>query len=338
MNQDKLYDVGADLYQEGSFSEAINLLIIGHKRYPKNADLIVLLASCFNELHKFTEAARLLLKAEKIKKDDPYITYNLGYTFLCMDRISDGIEYIEKCLKLRPSKEIRNMAKRMLNSKKEFEERFVEPNIPIEEEFRCQEMFLKAQEYLYSDKFEKAISLYKEILNKKPKHASSIQNIGLCYLKNKKTKKAIPYFEKASELDSSDFLSLANLMHAYHLLSDDKKSEYYSKKVMEKIKKPTLRDLIRAVCIFIETERVSLARKLVNKFDNCFENLQLIFLSGVIYAKQKNFHAALEEFADIRKESEIANLYFRKTKDIIKGKIKNYNFEPQIIDWNIEVI
>jgi len=254
-----------------------------------------------------------------------------------MEKVSEGIKYLEKCLSLKPPKDIKNMAKRMIESKDEFNE-YNKNEISMEEEFICEDRFLNAQECLYSGRLDDAISLYGEILNNKPEHASSIMNIGLCMLKKGKIRKSIPYFEKASRLDTSCTLSLANLMHAYHRLGDNEKSRFYADQVMKKIKNLALREIIRLVGLFIEVGDFTNARKIINKYPDYDCSTQLIFLSGILYAKRKKYESALEEFLSIKNESKIANEYFKKTKEIIDGKIKDFNFKPKIIEWGIDII
>ena len=56
----------------------------------------------------------------------------------------------------------------------------------------------------------------------------------------------------------------------------------------------------------------------------------MTFLSGVIYAKQKDYLAAKEEFQSIRKISKTAMEYFEKVKTLADGTLKDYNFEPKL--------
>jgi tetratricopeptide (TPR) repeat protein len=259
------------------------------------------------------------------------IKYNLGYALLCMGRLNDALKYMKKCLRLNPEHKIRKMAKRMIKSREHFSAK-LENNysIPLEEEFECEEKFLLAQKHLYNKQFEKAISLYRWILEKKPDFHRAIQIIGVCYIQDGKPKEALKYFERALKISPNDDLCLGNLAHAHYLLGNMEKSREYSKKAISAVKEPLLRDLIRLVTLFIDIEQLEFARKLLNDCSNAYDNAQLTFLSGVIYAKQKDYLAAKEEFQSIRKRSKTAMEYFEKIKKLIDRTVENYDFKPKM--------
>lgn len=340
MSKEDLYHLGAKLYEEEKFAEAILVLSKAYAIDQKDVDIIVLLAGCYIYIARFTEAARLLLEADKISSNDPIVKYNLGYALLCMGRLDDAMRYINECLQLNPEQEIKNMAKRMLKSKEFFAEK-LENNykLSLEEEFECQDNFSRAQEYLYTKKISEAISLYKHILEKKPDFHRAIQNIGVCYIQQGNPEEALKHFEKALSISPNDELCLGNIAHAHYLLGNSEKSNEYSKKVVDIIKKPLLRDLIRLVTLFIEIGQLGFARKLLNDYCDANNNAQLTFLSGILYAKQKQYSAAKEEFQSISKVSNVAKEYLKNVELILDGRITEFNFELKMaIDASEDMI
>lgn len=337
MNKEEKYNLAVEFYQEGKYAEAVSLLTDGNRRWPKDADSLMLLSGCFNGMHKFSEAATLLMQAEKLEPDDPQVAYNLGYSLICMGRLTEGFERLEKCLKLNPPKEIRKMASRMIRSKKEFiQDAYDSSNISFEQDIACYNKFLYARDILYSPHPEKAIPLYEEILTKKPDHASSIHNIGLCYLRMGRPEEAIPFFEKASELDRADILCFANLSQAYSMLGNEEKSEYYANKLLEKEKHPAYRDGVKAVAALISAGNLCMARKFLEQYGS--ERDQLTFFSGVIYANDKDYKSASKEFCKLRGEYKIADDYYKKACELRDGKPSDSKFEPVLIEWNIEMV
>ena len=331
MDKEELYNKGAELYENERYAEALEILSEAYRKCPDDVDTIVLLAGCYINIAHFTEAARLLLDADKLDSKNPMIKYNLGYTLLCMGRVNDAMGCMEKCLRLNPEAEIKKMAKRMINSRKHFSKKLENNyNIPLEEEFECEEKFSLAQKHLYNKQFDKAIALYECILEKKPNFHRAMQNIGVCYIQDGKPKEALKYFERELSISPNDNLCFGNLAHANYLLGDYDKSKEYSEKSMKHVNKPLLRDLFRLITLFIEIEQFEFARELLSRYEGIHDNNQLTFLSGVLYAKKKEYLAAKEEFQSIRKYSKIAMKYFEKTKELANGKIKDYNFEAKI--------
>jgi len=331
MDKEELYNKRAGLYENGRYAEALEALSEAHRKDPEDVDTIVLLAGCYINIAHFTEAARLLLDADKLDPSNPMIKYNLGYALLCMGRVNDAMRCMKKCLRLNPEAEIKKMAKRMIKSEEHFTEK-LENNyeIPLEEEFECEEKFLLAQKHLYNKQLEEAIALYEWILEKKPDFHRAIQNIGVCYIQGGKLKESLKYFERALSISPNDDLCLGNFAHAYYLLGDYEKSQEYSEKSMKYVNEPLLRDLFRLITLFIEIEQFEFARELLSKYGSTHDNAQLTFLSGVLYAKQREYLAAKEEFQSIRKYSKTAMEYFEKAKALSDGKIKDYNFEAKI--------
>jgi thioredoxin-like negative regulator of GroEL len=66
MNKENLYDTGTELYKNERYGEALEILSEAYRKDPNNVDTIVLLAGCYINIAHFTEAARLLLDADRL--------------------------------------------------------------------------------------------------------------------------------------------------------------------------------------------------------------------------------------------------------------------------------
>ncbi len=332
-----IYDIAYDLHYQKRYAEVINLLesLSGNRKI--DTDLMILLGDCYIKIGHFLDAVKVFLMAKEINPHDSAIIYNLGYSMICMGRLNDGFAYLRECLKYHPPKEIVKMANRMIKLEKEFRKKGEDKSfLTLEEDFVLHDKFLKARNYLYSDNYEEAILLYEEILKKNPNHAASIENIGLCYLNEGKIKESIPYFEKAHQLDGADFLSLTNLFYAYWKLGEKDKADYYVKHIMKEIKNPFFRDITRIIAIFIDAGRYLEAEELIRHFSN--DEMQMIFLRGVLNAKQKNYTEAIKNFQVIVGESAPAKRYYEKIKEIISKKIDNFDFDPMVVQWDVDTL
>jgi len=337
MKKDEYLEIAGELYKDKRYREAIELLDEAQERYPKDAEILMLLAICYIEIIRFIDAVRILLKADKIEPNDPTILYNLGFALLCAGRIKDAYGYFEKCLKLNPEKKIRKMIHRLIKTRGEFEETLDKSEcISLEEEFEVYDDFVKAQGYLFSREYGHAISLYKNILERAQNHYPSIQNIGVAYMMQNQPEKAITYFEKSYNLRPTNNLCIANLAHVHYKLGNLEKSESYIKELETKIDKPTLRDLVRILTILIEIKQYNFARKLIVECE--YKSSQVVFFSGVLYALEKNYLQAKVRFKMLSPISSIAYKYHEAVCSLEKRKIKEYYFEPKIIRPSIEML
>ncbi len=228
MNKDEYYETAWELYNNKEYAKAIELLHKAQKKYPDDTDILVLLAGCYIKITRFLDASRVLLIADKIEPNEPTIIYNLGYALLCSRRLDDAYKYFEKTLFCNPPKEIKQMVKKMLIKKEDFQKNMdISGCNTLEEEFEVYDDFIKAQEFLYNKQFDKAILLYNRVLDINPNHYQSVQNIGTAYILQNQPEKALPYFEKSYSLHPSDNLCLANLAYAHYKIGNFEKSDSY---------------------------------------------------------------------------------------------------------------
>ncbi|HDZ84327.1 MAG TPA: tetratricopeptide repeat protein [Nitrospirae bacterium] len=59
------------------------------------------------------------------------------------------------------------------------------------------------------------LSLWSDVIKKSPGKARGYNNVGMCYYESKDRAKAIPYFQKAIEIDPLDYKALNNLGLSY---------------------------------------------------------------------------------------------------------------------------
>lgn len=334
--QEEIYNYAYDLFEEKEYSEAINILEKFISKHNYFIDAFILLANCFVEINHFTDAARVLLNAEKINSKNPIIKYNLGYSLLCMGRVSDSINYFKEALELNPPEEIKEMSKRMLTERKFFEEK-MENNykISLAEEFECHDIFLEARQLLYSGRENEAINLYFKIIEKKPEHSETLHNIGAAYFKLGQFEKAIEFFDKSKK---NDLLFLSNMAISNYKLGNKQKTKEYIELIRNSNEIPFTRDAVRILTILIELNENSLAKKITTDCIKKLQHPQLEFIYGVLLAKEGEFELAKNVFFSLKDYSDVCINYYKATEKLIKGDILNYDFNPEIICDDIQVI
>ena len=77
------------------------------------------------------------------------------------------------------------------------------------------EKFQKAENLRFSNKFEEAIKIFKEILEKIPDFNPALHNIGVCYTSLNKLDEAEKYYLKCLNLKGIHFQTLNNLAKIY---------------------------------------------------------------------------------------------------------------------------
>jgi|AntAceMinimDraft_17_1070374.scaffolds.fasta_scaffold01072_1 tetratricopeptide (TPR) repeat protein len=80
---------------------------------------------------------------------------------------------------------------------------------------------------------ELSIKHFKQAIKIYPLHTSSLNNLGLIYLKNyNQYNKAVYYFKKAIDASPENYMAYANLAYSYQMLKDYKKAiKYYKKSI-----------------------------------------------------------------------------------------------------------
>lgn len=338
MKSQEYLDIATDYYENKRYGEAIDLLERALKKYPNDTDILLLLSGCYMEITRFIDAIKILLFADKIEPNDASISYNLGFALLCAGRLDDCYKYLKKCLECNPPKEIKKMATRMLNSSEEFKSKLEKSeSITLEDELEKYDNFTKAQKSLYAKEYDRALALYNRILEKNPNHHPSIMNIGVAYIMQDEFEKALPFLERAYDIKPNDPMSIINLAHAHYFLGNKDKANKYIQELKQKLKEPILRDLIRIITALIKMKEFDFAKSLLKSLE--YRNPQLTFLSGVLFAIQKEYKKAKKRFSVLMEFDEVSEEYYNAITKLEEGKIKEFDFEPRnIIEGSIEVL
>ena len=74
--------------------------------------------------------------------------------------------------------------------------------------------------YIKKEEFDKAFSVYKTLSEMDSLNNYLFRQMGICKIKDKKSKKAIPWFQRAIEIDSTDIKSYGYLSKIYQAMSE----------------------------------------------------------------------------------------------------------------------
>jgi tetratricopeptide (TPR) repeat protein len=214
--------------------------------------------------------------------------------------------------------------------------------ISIEKEVMCQDLFLEAQQLLYSQRYREAIQIYEQILKIKPNHAASVANIGVCYEHMGDLEKALKYFRSAYQLDESDTLSLMNMGRIFHRQGCDQKAEEYIQKGLKQVSPVTPpRDIYRIAAFLVEMGRYIQGETFIkDQLRELKGNVQLTFLLGVAMAKQGKLSEAQEVWREIENECKEAKDYIEIAEKILKGKstLEEADFKTMLVARTMEVL
>jgi len=329
---DDLYRKGYRLYKKRRYGEAADLLRKALELDQEDVDTRIALAGCLQGMGRHTEAAEMMKETVYLDPADPLIRYNLAYFLACMGRISEAREEAARCLQCECTQELREKARRLTAVLGELKP---DEGLPFEKEVRCYELFKEAQRLLYGQRYREAIRIYEQILELKPSHAASINNIGLCQLSLGDSREALNIFRRAAQLDRYDALSLMNIANILQKQGDNKQAEEHIQKAL-KLVTPTItfRDLLRIAILLIEMRRYGegekFLRESLKKRDG---DIQLTFLLGVTMARQGEFKEALEAWKKIADRCQEARQYMERAEAVIRGEtaLEQTSFKPKLV-------
>ena len=93
------------------YKVAIDLLTLSLKKYPKGIKSYLLLSEIYTHQKNYKEAEKLLLTANKIDKDNSFVSYRLAILYLTYKNHEKAIKFIDNALKITPSKKEYNILK-----------------------------------------------------------------------------------------------------------------------------------------------------------------------------------------------------------------------------------
>lgn len=169
------------------------------------------------------KAIEPLEKAIALKPNDGIAAYNnLGFAYTIIQQYKKGIEYCQKAVDIDSTFQL---AKNNLNWAKSEQEKIVNAikemdKTPADQQNSAHHL-LQGLNYLKLQEYDKAIEIWKKILEKEPKNVGALNNIGVAYMSMSKYKEAVETFTKATEADPNDQLSKNNLNWA---LDEQKKA------------------------------------------------------------------------------------------------------------------
>tara|TARA_B100001063_G_scaffold155395_1_gene144990 strand:+ start:1612 stop:2166 length:555 start_codon:yes stop_codon:yes gene_type:complete len=127
--------------------------------------------------------------------------------------------------------------------------------------------FLEAENYRANKEFQKAINIFKTIINQFPKFPPALHNIAICYTELKKFEVAENFYLKCMNIEPVSILTINNLAKLYYSKKQYSKALPVLRKSL--LKKNDQEDIVEvtAVCLF-----ESRLKKETNDF--CFEALK----------------------------------------------------------------
>lgn len=243
----------ADAYRKaGLYDEAIEVCKKGLEKHPSYTSARVVLGRVYIEKNKYDEAIEELKKVESVDSDNIMVHTMLGNMYLKKKLYAEAVEQFQRVLSLNPEDvETQEKLKEALSAKQEISkeakkeevnqdkkqeaetvkkpEKVVEkPKVDIQKSLKVAEIYTKKED------FEKAIEVYKELLDMDPENIVVQQRLREVYdLQDKKIRKAKEKTEVKDEekIVSSDKITTEDIL-------DVMKEAVESDKVDEEEKKP----------------------------------------------------------------------------------------------------
>jgi tetratricopeptide (TPR) repeat protein len=97
-----------------------------------------------------------------------------------------------------------------------------EQGVGLEAYLKCMDIFEKACDYMEEEKWEKAITCFKDCLNIVTNHYQSYGNMGLCYAKLGQRSQAISALDRAIEINPGYEPAIVNRKMIASLMADEK--------------------------------------------------------------------------------------------------------------------
>jgi tetratricopeptide (TPR) repeat protein len=206
--------------------------------------------------------------------------------------------------------------------------KFHETKLSIKEDQRFRKVFDRAKKFLFEKKYLQAINLYKTVLQNKPDHKASINDLGLCYLDLKDYKRALECFNKILKKEPEDVLALVNRAIIYRKLNLLDKMEA-DINLLSKQHPLFYRDCIR---VAVQLGRLRKDKLALRFFEMSYkmrkDNPDLYYYWGIALANRGQIEKALEKWNTIgyMYNPRLEDYIFRARK-ILVGKRKYSRFE-----------
>lgn len=208
----------ADAYRKaGLYDDAIEVCKKGLEKHPSYTSARVVLGRVYIEKNKFDEAIQELKKVESVDTDNIMVHTMLGNMYLKKKMYAEAVEQFQRVLSINPEDvETQEKLKDALSAKQETtrtdtkeekkeqeesgkkqEKAAEKPKIDIQKSLKAAELYTKKED------FEKAIEVYKELLDMDPENMIVQQRLREVYdLQDKKLRKA----KEKSEIKEEDII------------------------------------------------------------------------------------------------------------------------------------
>ncbi|MFQ6052434.1 MAG: tetratricopeptide repeat protein [Candidatus Hydrothermarchaeota archaeon] len=322
---DKYYDLAIEAYESQRYAIAQDYLNQCLEISPEDHEAWTLLASCLEKDGELTKATLAFKKAYEIKPDNPIYNYNYGLGLIWIGRLTEGVKYLKRFLKLAPNHKEAEKARRLI---KEMPGKLSETKLSIKEEQRLRKVFDRAKRLLFEKNYLQAIKLYKTVLENRPDHKASTNDLGLCYIGLKDYEQALEYFNKILKKEPKDALALMNRATIYRELSLFDKMEA-DITLLSRQRPVFYRDCIR---VAVGLGRLRSDKLALRFFEMSYEKQKddpdLYYYWGIALANTGEIKKALEKWNVIgdmynpRLED-----YILKAREILAGKREYSRFE-----------
>ncbi|MEA1963818.1 MAG: tetratricopeptide repeat protein [Candidatus Aerophobetes bacterium] len=327
---DKYYDLAIEAYEGQRYTIAQGYLNQCLEINPEDDEAWMLLASCLEKDGELIKATLAFKKAYEIKPDDPTYNYNYGLGLIWTGRLTEGIKYLKRFLKLAPDHKEAEKTRRLIKEipGKLSEGKLSETKLSIEEDQRIRKVFDRAKKFLFEKNYLQAIKLYKIVLQNRPDHKASINDLGLCYLDLKDYERALECFNKILKEEPEDALALVNRAVIYRELTLLDKMEA-DISLLSKQRPFFYRDCIRVGLILGRLGKHKLALKFFEmSYEKRKDDSDLYYYWGIALANTGRIKKALKKWNAI---GEMYNPrledYIFRAKEILAGKREYSRFE-----------
>lgn len=242
----------ADAYRKaGLYDDAIEICKKGLEKHPSYTSARVVLGRVYIEKNKFDEAIQELKKVESVDTDNIMVHTMLGNMYLKKKMYAEAVEQFQRVLSINPEDiETQEKLKDALSAKQETikttvkeEKREAEepakkqektdekPKIDIQKSLKAAELYTKKED------FEKAIEVYKELLDLDPENIIVQQRLREVYdLQDKKLRKAKekPEIKDKERVIASDKITTEDILDVMKEAVESDKVDEDEKKIEKK--------------------------------------------------------------------------------------------------------
>ncbi|WP_186429881.1 glycosyltransferase [Clostridium sp. BSD9I1] len=209
------------LIQKGYIEEAEGL-IKECEKYNIDEQLYSMKAIILIMKNKIEEAEELLITAVKKYSECSDLIYNLAYVYEISKNEVLALEYYKKALKLNKNKEIKDQLIIKINSIEK-----TNLNLNYIEKL--------AENYLFKKKdLERALIMYKKIVELNPDYPYGNYYIAECYLNMENINKSKEYFQKSMDLKQYNVSGFNNYAHLLSKTGENEKAIYYFEKAIQR--------------------------------------------------------------------------------------------------------